>query len=103
VTGPDELVPGAQAIGERSARQRRLVLPAQIFEEARVQLDQMWRDTLVNVDMPGERLVRARRFVRSYLLGMLVRRQLPSEELEPQQELALLCLATLQTLVAPES
>jgi AcrR family transcriptional regulator len=76
---------------------------APIFDVARVRLDETWRQIFADLDVPGERLGDARRFVRSHLLGMLVQRQLPSEEPEPERELARLCIAAFEILTAPES
>lgn len=73
-----------------------------IFESARHRLDESWGNAFDDLDVSAERTVRARRFVRSHLLGMLVQRQLPSEEPVPDDELSALCAATLQILMAPE-
>jgi AcrR family transcriptional regulator len=75
---------------------------APIFESARRRLDDSWSLTFDDLDVSVEQTVRARRFVRSHLLGMLVQRQLPSEEPVPDDELSTLCAATLQILMAPE-
>ena len=76
---------------------------APIFESARHRLDESWNHTFDDLGGSTERTVRARRFVRSHLLGMLVQRQLPSEEPVPDDELSTLCEVALQILVAPES
>ena len=73
-----------------------------VFESARRRLDQIWNDAFADLGISDERTARARRFVRSHLLGMLVQRQLPSEEPAPDDELSILCEATLQVLTAPE-
>lgn len=69
-----------------------------IFEAARLRLDDIWHEALADLDVPRERLSEARRFVRSHLLGMLVQRQLPSDEPAPDAELSVLCQTTLQIL-----
>lgn len=73
------------------------------FESARHRLDETWSDAFADLGVSDERTVRTRRFVRSHLLGMSVQRQLPSEEPAPDDELSILCDATLQVLMAPES
>jgi AcrR family transcriptional regulator len=72
-----------------------------IFAAARLRLDQTWRDAFADLDVSHERLLLARRFVRSHMLGMLVQRQLPSEEPAPDDELSMLCQATLLILTTP--
>jgi AcrR family transcriptional regulator len=74
---------------------------APIFVAARVRLDQVWSDAFADLDVTGNQLAHARRFVRSHLIGMLVQRQLPSEEPAPDKELSMLCEATLQLLRMP--
>ncbi len=71
------------------------------FDDARDRLDLMWRDALANLDVSDECVAHARRFARSHLLGMLVQRQLPSDEPDPTDELSFLCEATVLILLAP--
>jgi len=69
-----------------------------VFDAARGRLDQQWRDTFADLELPEERIAAARRFTRSHLNGMVVQRQLSSVEPDPTGELELLCQATLHIL-----
>jgi len=69
-----------------------------VFVATRARLDQMWADAFADLDIAEDQLVQARRFVRSHLLGMLVQRQLPSEEPAADEELLILCEATSRLL-----
>jgi len=82
--------------GELGAR----ILP--VFESMRGRLDAVWGDTFADLDVPPERLVDARRFARSHLVGMLVQRQLPSPEPDPGSELSMLCVGTLHLMLPAE-
>lgn len=73
-----------------------------VFESARRRLDDSWGDTFADQDVSDAQKARARRFVRSHLLGMLVQRQLPAEEPTPEDELSILCAVALEVLSAPE-
>lgn len=73
-----------------------------LFQAARGRLDVLWSESFSDLGVPDHRLVLARRFVRSHLLGMLVQRQLPSAEPDPSAELSMLSAATLQVMLATE-
>ncbi len=73
-----------------------------LFQAARDRIDELWSESFSDLGLPDHRLVLARRFVRSHLLGMLVQRQLPSKEPDPSAELSMLSAATLQVLLATE-
>ena len=74
-----------------------------LFQATRAHLDQLWSESFSDLGVPNERLVSARRFVRSHLLGMLVQRQLRSVEPDPVAELSMLSAMTLQVLLAAEA
>jgi AcrR family transcriptional regulator len=69
-----------------------------VFDAERSRLDQLWLDTFADLEPPIERVTSARRFARSHLVGMVVQRQLASDEPDPRDELDLLCQATLRIL-----
>jgi AcrR family transcriptional regulator len=69
-----------------------------VFDAERSRLDQLWLDTFADLEPPIERVASARRFARSHLVGMVVQRQLTSDEPDPGDELDLLCQATLRIL-----
>lgn len=71
---------------------------APVFDDARSRLDRLWVDAFVDLELPIERIASARRFARSHLNGMFVQRQLASVEPDPEDELDLLCRATLRIL-----
>ena len=71
---------------------------APVFDAERTRLDQLWLDTFADLEPPIERVASARRFARSHLVGMVVQRQLASDEPDPGDELDLLCQATLRIL-----
>ena len=73
-----------------------------LFQATRARLDELWSESFSDLGVPEHRLVLARRFVRSHLLGMLVQRQLPSAEPDPSAELSMLTAATLQMMLAAE-
>jgi AcrR family transcriptional regulator len=73
---------------------------APVFETSRRRLDELWRGLFADFDVSAEQLALSRRFARAHLLGMLVQRQLPSEEPDPESELVLLCDALLHLLNA---
>ena len=69
-----------------------------VFGDARARLDRLWLDVFADLELPGERVVSARRFARSHLVGMVVQRQLATAEPDPDEELALLQHATTAIL-----
>lgn len=69
-----------------------------VFDSARSQLDQLWIDAFADLELPMERIMLARRFARSHLNGMVIQRQMTSVEPAPDEELDLLCRATLSIL-----
>ena len=69
-----------------------------VFDAERSRLDRLWLDTFADIEPPIERVASARRFARSHLVGMVVQRQLASDEPDPDEELDLLCQATLRIL-----
>jgi AcrR family transcriptional regulator len=71
---------------------------APVFDAERSRLDRLWLDTFADLEPPIERVTSARRFARSHLVGMVVQRQLASDEPDPGDELDLLCQATLRIL-----
>ena len=73
---------------------------APVFENARRRLEDLWRALFADFDVSAEQLVLSRRFARAHLLGMLVQRQLPSEEPDPESELVLLRDALVHLLNA---
>lgn len=72
------------------------------FDAVRDRLDTLWSSWFADLGLPDERLVLARRFVRSHLLGMLLQRQLPSAEPDPSAELSMLSSATLHVMLATD-
>ncbi len=68
------------------------------FDAARCALDQLWVDVFADLELPEERVASARRFARSHVNGMVVQRQMGSVEPDPDEELTLLCTATLRIL-----
>jgi AcrR family transcriptional regulator len=71
---------------------------APVFDAERSRLDQLWLDTFADLEPTIERVASARRFARSHLVGMVVQRQLASDEPDPDDELDQLCTATLTIL-----
>lgn len=79
----------------------RRVVP--VFEVVRERLDRLWHEVFADLELPMERVALARRFARSHLAGMVVQRQLSTVEPEPDEELGLLCQATLRILTQDQS
>lgn len=73
------------------------------FDAERARLDRLWLETFADLELPIERVAVARRFARSHLVGMVVQRQLASTEPDPDEELDLLCQATLRVLTIETS
>lgn len=74
-----------------------------LFDAVRQHLDMLWSESFADLQLPADRLVHARRFARSHLLGMLVQRQLPSAEPDPDSELTMLCDALVQLMDCTEA
>lgn len=70
------------------------------FNDARDRLDALWAECFADRQIDAGRLELARRFARSHLLGMLVQRQLPGTEPDPESELRTLSVATAQLIAS---
>lgn len=75
---------------------------APIFAEARYSLNQEWHELFADIAVSEPHIDAGRRFARSHLLGMLVQRQLPFEEPQPEVELEALSRLTLQLMTSPQ-
>ena len=69
-----------------------------VFDAVRERLDLLWSDVFADLALPMERVALARRFARAHLAGMVVQRQMSTIEPDPDEELVVLCRATLRIL-----
>lgn len=70
------------------------------FRDARALLDALWAASFSDLRLDPAQTRLARRFARSHLLGMLVQRQLPAPEPDPEIELAALAITTAHLMTS---